>query len=197
MLVPAVVSSRPRPAEVKGVQQLCSPSPQPVACRRSDNSRCPETLSVDVVAHSDPKLPWEALHSTLPPLVTERHPQGGQPLDLVGAMGSIAAAPDGSVCSTLWSLHQFVNASRPPMTPTKPQILPFRCSTLLQYMAQGPVAAAARGQPHLTVFMHVCHDRHATLSYPAMPCSVLPCPVLSCPALRLAPPGSSSASGLN
>lgn len=33
------------------------------------------------------------------------------------------------------------------------------------------------GKPHLTVFMHVCHDRHATL----------PCPALSCPTLR---PGS-------
>lgn len=185
-----LLSAHPRPL---------SPSPQPVACRRSGRRCRTETLSVDVVVHvcscawrPHPGLAWQhALHSAPTPtplslVAEETHSrQPLQPLDPVGTMGSTAALqhqmdlcvrPSGHLTSP----HQPVDASflSGPRTPTgPPRFYLFRGSTLLQYLAQGPVDAAARGKPHLTVFMHVCHDRHATL----------PCPALSCPTLR---PGS-------
>lgn len=105
-----------------------------------------------------------------------------QPLDPVGTMGSTAALQQ--LCSTQMDLcvrpsgHLTSPARRRvlsgPRTPTgPPRFYLFRGSTLLQYLAQGPVDAAARGKPHLTVFMHVCHDRHATLPCPALPCPTL------------------------
>lgn len=155
---------------------------------------CPSTsLCMCAVVHGDPILDWSgSTHSTpLPP----RPPCPLSPRDTLKT-ATAALGPcwnDGQHCSIAALQHQMDLCVRPsghltsparrrvlsgPTTPTgPPRFYLSRGSTLLQYLAQGPVDAAARGKPHLTVFMHVCHDRHATL----------PCPALSCPTLR---PGS-------
>lgn len=166
-------------------------------------------------------------HSTpLPPpptdplsLVTERHrhtltQDGGQPLDPVGTMGSTAALqvcrsaalehPDGSVCSTtalIASPHltrpvrRRVLASRRPVRPNdNPQdhrFYLFPGSTLLQY--SGPKAPLML-QPEEPEARLTSPSSCTSATTAMPPCPALPCLALPC---ALAPPGSSSAPGLN
>lgn len=123
-----------------------------------------------------------------------------QPLDLVGAMGSTAAlhhcssaAPDGSVCSTLWSLHQFVNASRPAQDIRHPPDHIFYLFEAPLFCRTWPKAPSLLQPEASLTSPSSCTS--ATTAMP--PCLALPCPVLSCPVLRLAPPGSPGAPGLN
>lgn len=163
-------------------------------------------------------------HSTpLPPptdplsLVTERHrhtlaQDGGQPLDPVGTMGSTAALQQ--LCSSaaprwicvfdhrsdhLTSPHQTSSSTRPCVPPscqaqrqpTRPQILPFsRLHSSAVLWPKAPLMLQPEEPEASLTSPSSCTS--ATTAMP--PCPALPCLALPC---ALAPPGSSSAPGLN
>lgn len=166
-------------------------------------------------------------HSTpLPPpptdplsLVTERHrhtltQDGGQPLDPVGTMGSTAALQQhcSSTAAPRWICvfdhrsdhltsppHQTSSSTRPggppscqaQRQPTRPQILPFpRLHSSAVLWPKAPLMLQPEEPEASLTSPSSCTS--ATTAMP--PCPALPCLALPC---ALAPPGSSSAPGLN